>query len=162
MRKRLPSLGFLLSLCSLLVLTSCDERTPEQLTGVSPEPPDNPLADLTGAPRVESNTLSATAQDPALLARISAGFGHGCAVLSDGTARCWGRNEHGQLGNGTTTNSSAPVQVIALSNATAIAAGGRSTAGDIAHSCALLSDRTARCWGDNSLGQLGNVSDLKM
>jgi alpha-tubulin suppressor-like RCC1 family protein len=101
---------------------------------------------ITGAP--EATNL--------VQARISGGSSHACVVLSDGTARCWGRNNHGQLGDGTTTDSWTPVQVSGLSNATAIAAGGRATLSDIPHTCAVLANGTVRCWGENSLGQLGN------
>lgn len=81
---------------------------------------------------------------------IAAGPGaHTCAVTVDGTARCWGNNFTGQLGNGTTLNSSLPVSVSGLSNVNGIASGG-------SHTCALRTDATARCWGWNVFGQLGN------
>lgn len=81
---------------------------------------------------------------------IAAGGAHTCAVLRDGTVRCWGSNEVGQLGDGrTTTASSTPVRVAGLTGVTAIAAGWT-------HTCALLSAGTVRCWGRNNLGQLGN------
>ena len=83
------------------------------------------------------------------VARISAGVNHGCAVLTDGTAHCWGNNSSGQLGDGKSTDSSIPVRVATLAGAVSIAAGGR-------HTCAMLTDGTARCWGANSDGQLGN------
>ena len=86
--------------------------------------------------------------DPAM--RISAGFNHSCIVKEGGTVSCWGRNNHFQLG-GTrlTKGSSAPLDVPGLTNVVGVAAGG-------AHTCALLSDGTARCWG--SSGQLGNTT----
>lgn len=76
---------------------------------------------------------------------------HACAVISGGTVQCWGDNFFGQLGNGTTTNSSTPVQVTGISTATAVAVGYGNT-------CALLSSGAVQCWGWNILGQLGNAT----
>ncbi len=74
--------------------------------------------------------------------------GHSLAIKSDQTVWAWGANGYGELGNGTTTNSSVPVQVSNLTGATAIAVGD--------HSLALKSDGTLTAWGRNSDGQLGN------
>src|SRR5574337_600119 len=80
---------------------------------------------------------------------ISAGDGHTCEVISDGSARCWGLNTSGQIGNGSFFNTLKPVTVIGISGARRISAGG-------GHSCAALSDGGVRCWGENTSGQLGN------
>jgi len=82
---------------------------------------------------------------------IAAGFYHTCALISDGTMLCWGYNSDGELGNGTTTGSSAPVTVSGLSGLTVTAI----AAGDY-HTCALITNGTLQCWGYNSDGQLGN------
>ena len=54
---------------------------------------------------------------------VAAGGVHTCALLADGTVRCWGDNLHGQLGDGFTVNRLAPIAVSGLSNAVAITAG---------------------------------------
>jgi alpha-tubulin suppressor-like RCC1 family protein len=70
-------------------------------------------------------------------------------LKSDGTVWAWGSNSDGQLGNGTTTDSSIPVQVSGLSDVIAVAAGS-------AHTIALKGSGTVWAWGSNSNGQLGN------
>jgi alpha-tubulin suppressor-like RCC1 family protein len=83
---------------------------------------------------------------------ISAGYGFTCALLTGGTVRCWGKNDSGQLGLNNTT--AMPTQVGA-----AINLGSGLTAASIAagptYACAVLSNGSVRCWGDNSDGQLG-------
>lgn len=95
------------------------------------------------------------------VASLEAGTNHTCATLASGEARCWGDNSRGQLGAAWTlisvfpvvafTTSRVPVAVTNVTSATSITAGG-------SHSCALLSDNTLRCWGENESGQLGNGS----
>jgi alpha-tubulin suppressor-like RCC1 family protein len=80
--------------------------------------------------------------------RVVTGFYHTCALTNNGAVMCWGDNEYGQLGDGTTTNRSAPVLVKGLSHATAL------TAGDY-HTCALTDAGKVLCWGNNGQGQLG-------
>jgi len=80
---------------------------------------------------------------------VSAGNGHFAALHSDGTVWTWGSNEHGQLGDGTTTNRLTPVQVSGLTNVSAISAGCN-------HTVALRGDSTVWAWGLNSTGQLGD------
>jgi len=83
---------------------------------------------------------------------ISVGSSSTCAVTSAGAAECWGYNAYGELGNGTTTNSTTPVPVTGLqSGVIAISAGG-----GFGSACAVTSVGAAQCWGDNRYGQLGN------
>lgn len=78
---------------------------------------------------------------------VAAGNEHTCAVLSDGTVKCWGGNGYGQLGNDDLVNKAFPVTAN-LNNVKNIIAGE-------AHTCALLTDNTVACWGLNNHGQLG-------
>lgn len=81
---------------------------------------------------------------------VGGGIEHTCSLLADGTIRCWGTNYVGQLGDGTTAGlSEVPRQVQGISGAIGLAVGGF-------HNCALLSDRTVKCWGRNQDGQVGN------
>src|SRR5262245_50990996 len=80
---------------------------------------------------------------------VTTGAFHTCALLADGTIRCWGLNDSGQLGTGTFVNSSSPAVVSGISGAVGVSAGGW-------HTCARLQDGTLRCWGQNIYGALGN------
>ncbi len=82
---------------------------------------------------------------------VAGGARHSVALKSDGTVWAWGYNGSGQLGNGSTANSTTPVSVSSLAGIIAIAAG------DL-HSVALKSDGTVWAWGYNYNGQLGNGS----
>jgi alpha-tubulin suppressor-like RCC1 family protein len=92
--------------------------------------------------------------------QISVGSEHACAHLSTNEIVCWGRNQHGQLGDGSTANWSRPHYVeniggTAYLRAVSVAAGNE-------HTCAVVAQgprtRQAVCWGRNQAGQLGDGS----
>jgi len=116
----------------------------------------SPLTGFTGDAAIDDVVISDSA--PPVKHIITTAFRHSCAVISDGTVRCWGENAYGQLGNGTTTDSTSPVQVSGISNAVEVVNGGDSSlnTGGTSYSCALLSDGTIKCWGRNSFGAMGN------
>ncbi len=74
---------------------------------------------------------------------IAVAENHTCAALSDGTVQCWGTNASGQLGDGTTTNSSVPVTVSGVTTASVVYAYDDYT-------CAGLTDGTYTCWGSKA------------
>ena len=94
---------------------------------------------------------STAPRPPLVFSVLSAGNGHACGLTTDGAAYCWGFNEDGGLGNGTTGGiSTTPVAVSAPPGVSfsALSAG-------TAHSCGLTASHTAYCWGENESGQLG-------
>jgi len=101
-----------------------------------------------GAASVPAQAEAAFTTTP-MLAEVSGS--HSLALHSNGTVWAWGANNYGQLGDGSATNRSVPVQTQGLSGITAIAGGGY-------HSFALHSDGTVWAWGRNNSGQLGDGS----
>jgi alpha-tubulin suppressor-like RCC1 family protein len=80
---------------------------------------------------------------------VAAGRGHACARTRGGELLCWGDNRFGQLGPDASEDSATRALVVPnLENARAISAG-------FGHNCAILTDDTLLCWGDNRFGQLG-------
>jgi putative cell wall-binding protein/alpha-tubulin suppressor-like RCC1 family protein len=81
---------------------------------------------------------------------VSVGGGHTCAVTIGGAVKCWGMNYWGELGDGTTTGSAIPVDVVGLGSGVAVVSAG------VAHSCAVTSSGAVKCWGESGFGALGN------
>jgi alpha-tubulin suppressor-like RCC1 family protein len=88
------------------------------------------------------------------VATVSAGGDHTCAVLEDGRVKCWGNNLFGQLGDGTTVQRNAPVDVIELNSKVATVSAGND------HTCALTTTGGVKCWGLNEHGQLGDGTTI--
>lgn len=92
---------------------------------------------------------------------ISAGFRYSCAVLGDTSARCWGVNDDRQLG-GTVGSTPVPVPLPVTSSTGATITGITQIAAGygigVAATCARFTNGTARCWGANDAGQLGDGS----
>lgn len=104
---------------------------------------------------VDGGPAEDAAVAPQLGAQLATAEVHACARASDGTAWCWGGNVYGQLGDGTTSDRTAPSRVIGLGDVMEVAAQGL-LINEAAHSCARLADGTVWCWGRNNRGQLGD------
>ena len=88
--------------------------------------------------------------------QISTGHYHTCAVASDDKIYCWGENNNGELGNGSTVDSRVPVAV----NMTGVLAGKTIKQMSVGtyNTCVIASDDKVYCWGSNAYGQVGNNS----
>lgn len=104
-------------------------------------------ADASDAQRETAVAVAGLASD---VRSVAAGQSHACALKTDGSVRCWGRNNQGQLGDGSLLDRAQPVTVGGLGGAVVALALGEE------HSCALLASGQVRCWGRNDAGQLGD------
>ena len=89
------------------------------------------------------------------VAAVAGGELHSCGLTNAGAVKCWGRNDVGQVGDGTVSSiRTAPADVVDLSSdVVAIAVGGR-------HTCAVTATGGAKCWGYNASGQLGDGTTM--
>jgi alpha-tubulin suppressor-like RCC1 family protein len=146
------------------ITLTLDGAGPAQLQGGGPTTPATGLATFDGLTVPEAGTgytlvarsgsLTEVRSDPfdvidvLHVTDVVAGAAHSCGLdLQGGTAYCWGRNDHGQLGDGTTTTRTRPVRVEGTFDHLVAAAD---------HTCALgRGDGSVWCWGSNRHGQLG-------
>jgi alpha-tubulin suppressor-like RCC1 family protein len=87
--------------------------------------------------------------------QLSAGEASTCAITTAGGVACWGENQTGQLGRGDLDAAIDPVPAPVALPANTVAL---QIASAVGSTCALLSDRTVWCWGDNAYGELGTGS----
>ena len=143
--RRLSSINFpYLSLVFALVAFGCsrvlDDDDDKVFQRALFEPPGS------GAPFLESP-------------QVIAGYAETCALLTDGSVKCWGWNNYGTLGIGNTgTVGDDPGEMGEALEAVNL--GGRARQIDMfgSHVCALLEDESVKCWGRGSYGSLGQGS----
>jgi len=82
---------------------------------------------------------------------IAAGVAHTCAVARDGTTSCWGDNQYGQLGDGSTEDHASPTALTGSVRFATVSAGSD-------HTCGVVHEGILYCWGSNGFGQLGDDS----
>jgi hypothetical protein len=128
-----------------ITLTACNDRGPESFGHEDAPASKRATPSDAGAPEPD-----AAVKPPPTITRLVAAGDSTCAVMSDLTLRCWGANNHGQLGNDTTTDTADPVtppiravKDLQLADATA---------------CALLDDGSVACWG--RIGWHGHPEDV--
>jgi len=116
------------------------------------------LVALTSAPPVTAQTDSASDIAPQLIGgervvEVAAGIRHSCALVENGWVYCWGRNQFGQLGDGSFVDSPTPVRVSGLTGVKQISLAFEST-------CAVRNTGRVFCWGSNNSGQLGDGTTM--
>ena len=144
MARPIPRLRVPLTLIAILAITACGRTGTydfapfsEVDAGTGESSPPDLLMPAPDAPRPRPRILS-----------IACGALHTCAGLSDGSARCWGSNDHGQLGGASGSPSASPIPVGGIDGVVALAAG-------LAHTCAISAAGQIHCWGADYDGELG-------
>lgn len=101
--------------------------------------------------RASTRRITATIPPPGEPQSIDTSIGHGCGVAEDGRGYCWGSNEQGELGNGSTEPSRVPVPISSAERFQTIEV--QATRNSYSYSCGLTLDGAVLCWGAN-LGQV--------
>ena len=105
--------------------------------------------EVTAPTSLEGAPALATAATPLSFRQVTTAGLHSCGVTSDNRAYCWGRNAHGELGDGTTIDRTRPVAVLGGLRFVSV------NAGD-AFTCGVTTGEKAYCWGWNDSGMLGD------
>jgi hypothetical protein len=124
---------------ALLLLAACGKSTK-----APPPPAKDAAAVVTAGSDAAVVPIDAPPAKPTAT-KVVVGVHASCAVMSDHTVRCWGANNKGQLGDGTTTDHPTPI--------TPNVVGVQDLVLDDAHACALLDDGSVACWGDIGFGK---------
>ncbi len=133
---------------------------PSEPSAGAPEQPDGGTAgSFDGGAAGGAGAPAECPREPCLkVTQLAAGDDHTCALFTDGRVKCWGHNDHGQLGYGHTKNigdDESPSSVGFVSVTASADVTVKRLAASYEHTCALLSDGSVVCWGLNDLGQLG-------
>lgn len=117
------------------------------------------LGDSTGTIAADSSPRAVrqpASGGPIVLVFVTDGYYHSCGLTETGAAYCWGRGYEGQLGNGSSTNSTLPVAVSGGHVFKSITAGYLHTCAVTKSSATAAEDRQVYCWGYDGQGQLGD------
>ena len=95
---------------------------------------------------------------------VDNGIQHQCAVLTNGTAACWGHNYYGQIGDGTVGTSRYVPSSVLLPSGKQARSISHGNSNDAHHICAVMTDDSLYCWGHNFYGQIGDgtTTDLAL
>jgi len=144
-----PTVTLLFSLAATLSAAACDRVLPiGSIPGEFP-PHDHGSGGSYGSGGSAGPSGSGGFAPGVKALEVAPGWYHACARLADGSTRCWGDNQLGELGDGSTNSSQVPRTVVGLSDVAKIQTGN-------ANSCAVMVDGTVRCWGSDLHGQFGD------
>ncbi|HJX52297.1 MAG TPA: hypothetical protein VJ801_05980 [Polyangia bacterium] len=152
-----PRVLFAAGVLALLSVAACGPAT-------TPSSSASPLHGQTASTAAQASNPSNLPGTGTVVA-LAVGGEHTCALIDLGTVKCWGANYAGQLGDGTSTPGSfvqpvlvtTPVSVVAAAGSTTALSGVTAITAGYAHTCALLTDTTVKCWGANAATPSGGV-----
>lgn len=145
------------TLVGAIALASCSESSQPAAAAECAQPSACASVDA-GPPTASDGGATPTGSQPdARAAALAAGRSFGCALRVDGRMKCWGTNDHGELGAGDKNRrGDGPGQMgTALPFVDLGPLGATSFGVKLRHTCAVLRDARVKCWGSNELGHLG-------